>query len=384
MQSFEWSKDIYENSITSRCWWFTGYDDGWFAPGLAGDDELQAIVRMEVELTGLPGWASKIVETSIRSVPPCGHYSFPKAYLETLDAIGKEQPKSFVHTCFTVDSERKRQMMDYCLCLDAWLQGTRPESPAKELAALGHRSVDWASVCKDLYNILGEHTELKDLLVERILFQTRWWIKSSVWDDDRAANFGRSQYLGDFTETGCFATDNGNPDLRAPTFRLDASPRVREMEIRLKEICSDWPWFKNLIVEGSWPCAPKSFRYLERLLWSVGKERPSVSLPSYPMDSGDDVPNFLHAEDTCPSSEEAAKWWREFLEALEAWWWNQSTDGSVAEDVFFRLRKRTEVKRWLVRLYVHRLRLLARHGAKVGRLVDPRSGKGWGKKALET
>ena len=82
-EPFEWSKRTYEGSVTSRCWWFTGYDDGWRAPGLADDGELQAIVRMERESGDIPGWASKIVETSIRSVPPCGHYTFPRAYLET-------------------------------------------------------------------------------------------------------------------------------------------------------------------------------------------------------------------------------------------------------------------------------------------------------------
>ena len=383
-QQFEWSKDAFEKSVSSRCWWFTGYDDGWTAPGLADDAELQGIVRMERDLEKVPDWASKLVETSIRSVPPCGHYSFPRAYLETASSIGAGRPQSFIHTCFTVDGERKKQMMDYCLCLDAWLAGTPPEAPAKELSVLGHRKADWLAVCRSLWQVLGERTELKDLLVERVLLQTRWWIKSSVWANDLATDFGRDQYLGDYTERGCFATDNGNPGLRAPTFKLDASLRVQKIEAKLKGICPDWPWFRNLIIDGSWPCAPKAFRYLERLLWSVGKERPAVSLPSYPMESGDEVPDFLQAEDTCPDREQAAAWWEEFLHALDAWWQDRDVTGVVTEDLSRRLGEHTNVKRWLVRLYAHRLRLLARHGAKIGRLVKPNPGKKWGTKGLET
>ena len=146
-----------------------------------------------------------------------------------------------------------------------------------------------------------------------------------MWDGDLAARFGRDQYLGDISESGCFATDNGNPDLFAPTFNLDTSPRVQKIETRLKETCPDWPWFKNLIVEGSWPCAPKTFRYLERLLWSIGKERPAVSLPSYPLENSDSVPDVLQAADTCTDQKQAAQWWSEFLEALSAWW--QGTSG---------------------------------------------------------
>ncbi len=387
---FRWSKQTYEGSVSSGCWWFTPYDggwdyrDGWDESALAQDVELRAIVEMEAQLGTLPGWAIQIVETSIRSVPPCGHYTFPKAYLETVDAIGTGRPQSFLHTCYTVDPDRKQQMADYCLCLDSWLAGTSAEAPARELAALGFRNIDWSSVCQALWDVLGERTELKELLVERTLIQTRWWIKSSVWDDDAANQFGKDEYLGDYADTGCFATDNGNPRLVAPTFHLHASPRVQRIEKRLEAICPDWAWFRNLIVEGSWPCAPKTFRYLERLLWSIGKERPSVSLPSYPLDDADVVPDFLQAADTCTHPKQAAQWWQHFLDALSAWWHAESATSRGAEGIAARLGERDDVKCWLVRLYAHRLRLLARYGATVGKLVDPNSGNDWGTKGLET
>ena len=381
--AFNWCKDTYEASVSSGCWWFTPYDDGWDGSDLPQDAELRAIVEMEARLGRVPAWAVAVARTSVRNVPPCGHYTFPRQYLETIDAIGKKEPQSFLHTCFTVDSHRKRQLADYCLCLDAWLAGASCDAPANELAALGSRKIDWFAVCQALWEVLGEHTELKRLLVERTLIQTRWWIKSCVWDEDSADRFGRDTYLGDYADAGCFATDNGNPDLVAPTFHLHASPRIQEIEQCLEVICPDWAWFRNLIVDGSWPCATKTFRYLERLLWSIGKEKPAVSLPSYPLADADVVPDFLQAADTCTSPKQAARWWREFVEALSAWWQGQPATGRVANDIAARLGEVDDVKRWLVRLYAHRLRLLARYGATVGQLVDPNSGRDWGTKVLE-
>ena len=109
--TYHWTKQTYEASVSSRCWWFTPYDggwdyrDGWDKSDLAEDEELRAIVEMEAQLGTLPDWAIKIVETSLRSVPPCGHYTFPKAYLEVVDAIGVGLPQSFLHTCYTVSIE---------------------------------------------------------------------------------------------------------------------------------------------------------------------------------------------------------------------------------------------------------------------------------------
>ena len=371
-----WSKEVYEASVSSRCWWFTPHDDGWdgsrrHGVDLPADDELRGIVAMECELGAVPEWAQRVVEGSFHSLPPCGHYLFPRAYLDAVSAIGSEAPPAFLHTCFTVERRRKGEMVDYCLCLDAWLAGAPPDGPARELMALGHRRIDWLSVCADLWKVLGEHTELKGLLVERTLHQTRWWVKSSVWDDDLAADFGRDEYLGDYSETGCYATDNGNPDLRAPTFRQDASPRIQRLEARLAEICADWEWFRRVIVEFSWPCAPKAFRYMEGLLWSIGKEGPAVALPDYPLENAEEVPGFLRCEDTWPDQDKAAQWWRSFLGALRGWWRGQPEKGHVAEEVNQCLGEVTPVKRWLVRLLVRRLDMLERHSGILGQLVNP-------------
>ena len=279
--TFEWSKQTYEDSISSSCWWYTPYDDGWddshgHEHDLREDAELREIVRVEASLGPLPDWAREIVQKTIANIPPCGHYSFPAAYLRVADAIGKQEPASFNYCCFTADADRKREAMDYCLCLDGWLAGAAAESVARELNALGFMRIDWDQACSRLWSVLEEHSGMKELLVERTLLQLRWWIKTLVWPDDEARKFGRDQYLDEYCEKGAFAPDNGNPDVQAPVFVLDKSPGIQRIEHELEAKFQHWPWFKDRIceVDGMNLCAPKTFRYLERLLFAIGKEAP--------------------------------------------------------------------------------------------------------------
>jgi hypothetical protein len=357
MTEFEWSKEVLENSISSRCWNYTPYEEGWDAcPDLQKDSELKQVVAMEQELGDIPEWARRLVERDINYVGPCGHYTFPKPQLETISAIGSQNPPAIVHTCYTVDSERKKQMMDYCLCLDAWLAGALPEAPARELMALGHRQIDWMTVCRDLWNVLGRHNEGKDLLVERMLHLLRHSIKWCIWDDDMATKFGRGQYLGDyFAGTWRY----GNPELRIAGFQENASPRIKGIEARLAEIYDEVP----LDLGEWWLCAPKSFRFLERDLWVIGMRR----LPR----DGEEVPGFLQCEDTYPNQDEAADWYKSFCKVLNGWWRGQPATGDLGDDVHRRLGDSTPVKRWLVRLFLRKLRRLEQNGEQFANLVTP-------------
>ena len=91
----EWNADAFSRSISSRCWWYTPYDagrDGCREHGadMSADDELRAILEMEFALQSVSEWAVQIVERPIRYLPPCGHYFFPRAYLEAVEAIGSQ------------------------------------------------------------------------------------------------------------------------------------------------------------------------------------------------------------------------------------------------------------------------------------------------------
>jgi hypothetical protein len=356
-QRFTWSREVYEGSVSSRCWYCTPYEQGWDdSPELRADDELRELVKMEQGLAPIPAWATEIVERAI-NYPPlwCPHYSYPQPYLEIVDAIGSQIPPKFVHGCYTVDPRRKARMQDYVFCLDAWLAGVGPDDAANELVHLGCRGVDWRAVCRDIWEVLGERSELKELLVERLLHRERWWIKVMVWDDDARDRFYQDRYLGDTTAAG---DTYGNPQFADPYFAELETPRVRRIEGRLAELCPDWQSTWGAINDTQL-CAPKAFRFLERLIWSIGKGR-KLSLPGSPVARDDIVPGFLQCQDTYPDQGEAASWFSAFLTALSGWAQDRETAGTVASDVRRRLGERTPVKVWLVRLLVRKLDLLSR------------------------
>jgi hypothetical protein len=239
-----------------------------------------------------------------------------------------------------------------------------------ELQAREHEAYDWTSICTGLWSALGTHTELKDLLAERFLHQLRWWVKVTAWDGDLGGAWGRDQYLGDWAAEDPLVTINGNPQLRPLSGIVQAaSPRVQRWEARLSEICPQWDFFRTVIVEYSWPCGPKAFRYYEKLLWCIGRERQVISLNSFPMADPELVPNFLGQLAPVPDRAAATEWWQALTDALSGWWRGEPRRGEVAEQVKEELGESTPVKRWLVRLYVHRLRMLVKHSGILDKLV---------------
>lgn len=155
-----------------------------------------------------------------------------------------------------------------------------------------------------------------------------------------------------------------------PAFAFDRqSPRMQRVEARLAEICPNWPRVRGDLLEW-WLCAPKAFRFLERKLWNIGKGV-GRAFDAEKTGPNEPVPGFLKCEDTYPNHDEAAAWWRGFLQALDAWWQGTPAKGVVADDVSQRLGESTSLKRWLVRLYARRLRRLEENGEEFSRLVNP-------------
>jgi len=385
-QPFEWTKDTWSASLSSRCWCFTPYEEGWRGSGRTGEDpasdrELAEITAMEFDLRSLPEWVREVVEGPINWVGFCGHYRFPLSFLDAVDAIGSGKAPVLNHTCYTVDADRKRRLSDYALCLDAWLAGARPESAAGQLVVRSQARIDWPAVCRDLWNVIGERTPVKAMLVERLLHRTRWWLAATVWDDDDGTGWVRDAYVGDWRDRDGLVADNGNPRFRPGGFDETASHRVRELEKRLQAACPHWHWFKTVIVEFSWPCAPKAFRFLEKTLWCIGKERPVINLPSFPLENPEPVPDFLQCRDTCPDQEAAGRWWKAFLEGLNDWWRDKSMSSDLSKDLARRLGEPTAVKRWLVRLLVRRLEVLADGHLKA--MVDPPADSWRGSKPVD-
>lgn len=357
----KWDKQTWESSISSQCWWFTPYDAGWdectkYGADISSDDELKQIVQMELDARPIPDWARGFVGLSVHLPAPCGHYSFPQPCLDAISTIGSGEHPQYVHGCYTADAHRKLRMQDYLLCLDAWLKGAQPSDVIAELIHGGSEAVDWEKVCTSLWEVLGESTDLKRLLIERTCHRYRWWVKTSTWDDDARNRFERDLYLGDVRGSG---DTYGDPVHRDPYFTELESPEARRIEAALRKLDADWQSEFGDIHE-TWLCGPKSFRALERLLWAIGKE--------LPVKREEPVPGFLACHDTAPDPCDARVWWGEFLAALDAWWQGRQAGGSVAEEVSARLGSSDPVKQWLVRLYARRLRMLEESG-NLGKLV---------------
>ncbi len=357
----------YEASLSGRCWWYTPLDQPWprIEAMVQADSELRAIVAQEEGLGTVPDWARPITARCINHVPPCGHYTFPGPQLQVLDAIGAASPPAFFVGCFTVDSTRKAQLQDMCLCLDGWLAGADPADVGRELEWRGARKVEWTKICADLWRVLGEHEEWRDLMVQRILFALRSDVKQCPWDDDRGDRHGRDQFLGGIR------IEERSPCAQWPRARYDAglSPQFKRLVARLDEV---WPRSlpsHKALLEEWWPCAPKTFRFLERMLWVIGKGRLASGKADWQSYLAEQVPGFLQCEDTYPDQQLAARWWPDFCAALDAWWQDQPNSSPVAQDVQRRLGEPTNVKRWLVRLYRHKLRKLEENGEQFTRLV---------------
>ncbi|MCE5259262.1 MAG: hypothetical protein LLG44_09440 [Chloroflexi bacterium] len=363
-EKMPWFREAYLDSISSRCWAYTPYDQGWDrCPELQCDKALRCLFEQEKRLEPVPRWAQDIVERSINFPPFCPHWAFPSPYLDVLDAIGKQTPQTFVHGCYTASRERKERMLDYVFCLDAWLAGAVPRQAALELSMRGNADINWQQVCAALWEVLGERSELKELLLRRIVHRQRWWIKSLVWDDDHRNLYCRDQFLGD---TQCGGGNEqghyGNPRFYDPYFAELQVPEVQQIERRLSEICPDWSWFQSFI-HDSWLCAPKAFRFIERLLWCVGKEKRAVSLPSHPLENGDIVPGFLQCEDTYSSIAGGKEWVRDFIVGMRLWVSGCRPNSALICDVYQRLAERTPIKLWLVGLYLRKIELLDPFGA---------------------
>ncbi len=362
-QAATWSKEIYQSSISSRCWAYTPYDRGWDrCRELQEDAALQRLVQQEILLAPIPPWARDIVERSINYPPFCPHAAFPSPYLEVLNAIGKRTSPDFVHGCYTASRDRKERMQDYVFCLDAWLAGAEPRQAAFELVKSGKPHIDWPHVCAALWEVLGERSELKELLLRRIIHRQRWWIKSLVWDDDHRDVYCRDHFLGEIDCSSNGYGHYGNLGFNDPYFAELQVSEVKRLEERLAAICPDWPWFRSFI-RDSWLCAPKAFRFLERLLWCVGKERRAVSLPSHPLENGDKVPDFLQCADTYPTTAAGQEWVRAFIGGVRAWITGGAPEDEIASDMQRRLAGRTPVKLWLVGLYLRKIEFLNPYGA---------------------
>ena len=352
-----WTKEAFEASVTGRAWVYTEYDEGW--DRCKDSAEIRALFAEEMALGALPAWASEIVDRMLTNpLPACGHYTFPRPILQACEAIGREDCADFVIGCYTADSEWKRLSSYYVFCLDAWLREAALDVACAELELRDDLGKDWNRIVESIYETLGARSEQRVLLVRRLIHRLRWWLKTLIWSDDARNRFILDNYLGDVRGSGEWG-DYGNAGFHDPYFAELKVLEVQELASQIRERVADGEKLLERI-ESTWLCAPKVFRYLERLIIEIG----SVGADAPP----DFTRSILQCEDTYPDLASCKQWHTSFMSSLAAW-----LEGD--KDAVPELGKVTPVKHWLVRMMRHRLQVYEGYTQYIGGTPEGRSGR---------
>ena len=370
MVKTQWSKENYEKSVMKHAWGATPYDAGWEESQKYGEDlpasiELKEIFEEEMALDDVPHWAEDVIARMIGPFPMCGHYAFPQPLLQICEAIGKEKTPEFVCGCYTADSERKILMSYYVYCLDAWLKNAPLEVAAAELAMRDDYGKNWAEIVTDIYKSLGSPTQQKILLVKRLIHRLRWWIKTHIWFNDKRDCFMLDVYSGDARGDEANHSAYGNSPFGDPYFEERKLPEIKVLTEQIRAIVPDAQKYLDAI-ESTWLCAPKVFRYLERIIIDIGNLG-SENAPDYDL-------TILQCEDTYPNVASHQKWYSAFMSSLTKWLDGDPQALSDMGDI-------TPTKRWLARILRHKLRLYEKHDP-FGNMVGAKSSGKDGSKKL--
>ena len=360
MNDASWSREAWDSSTSARAynpdWWDSLTPEK--EPELWA--EMRSIFEEEKAISDIPGWASDIV-VRMMELPMCGYYAYPDNVTQVIDAIAAKQCPDVVMRCYTVDPGRKALLSYYVYCLDAWLKDAPLSSVVAELSLRDQLGKNWEEIASAIYRTLGEKREIRKVAVERLIHRLRWWIKSLIWSDDKRDRFLLDVYSGDIRGDEENWGAYGNSPYGDPYFAELGLPHVKAMEER---ICTDVPDGKALLdrIHSTWLCAPKVFRYLEKLIAEIGAIGSDVA--------PDEAPAILQCEDTYPDFDANHEHFVGLVDRL------RSRLGGE-EEQFPTLGSTSPVKRWLVHLLWHKLVFHAKYEENFGKLVGERPhGKG--------
>ena len=356
MMRTAWSREAWDASVSAKA-----YNSDWWAtltpekePALW--DELRSIFDEEEALPAVPGWASEIV-VRMMELPMCGYYAYPDNITQLIEAISVEKCPDVVMKCYTVDSGRKVLMSYYVYCLDAWLKEAPLSHVVAELSLRDSLGKDWELIALAIFKTLGERTEIKAVVVERLAHRLRWWIKTLIGSDDKRDRFLLDVYSGDVRGDEAKWGSYGNSPYGDPYFAELCLPHVKQMEERIRV---DVPDGKRLLdcIQSTWLCAPKAFRYVEKLLVAIG----AIGSDTPP----DEASGILQCEDTYPDFRANGNHFTSLLETLQLW--RDGDDTALAS-----LGCRTPEKEWLVHLLQHKLLFHAKYEENFAKLIGERT-----------
>lgn len=355
----EWNKENYDASLT--CQGLQHTFSSWEELERLGVDntrckQIKALFQEEHSLESIPDWAEQIVKRMIRPMALCGHYAFPLPMIQLTHAINEERCPSFVCTCYTADSKRKTLMSYYIYCLDAWIKSAPLDIAQSELALRPELNKDWPRIVAMIYAALGERSYRKNKVMERLIHRMRWWLKSMSWLDDKRNRFQLDVYSGDVRGNEKDWGDWGNFPFGSPFYIEAELPRLVQLNNEIRETVPEGDKYLNMI-ENSWLCAPKAFRYLEKLIIEIGRiDSDAPSLKDRPI---------LRCEENYPNIQSQHDWYTHFMITLQNWIKNNGED-------YGEFGASTPVKHWLGRMIWLKLKLYERYH-NFGKLVGMKS-----------
>ena len=266
----EFTRENYEKTISSKCWACTPFNAGWdesikYGEDLRNNQDLRIIVGLEMSASEIPSWAEEISVSQIGNIPMCGHYLFPRNIEEILAGIKGETTIEFFTSCYTAPPERKDLVTSLVKILEAWLCGN-DEKTAINIVEVSQNAMIDNYVIERTYSALGSNTNAKAAQVKRLRNRLKWWIKTFIWEGDNRETFSKDELPKNERHRDA---DYGNKGFTDPYF---AELELEENKNLEKSIRLDNSLDSKIIdqIHSTWLCAPKLFRYLEKILSNGG------------------------------------------------------------------------------------------------------------------
>ncbi|MHA2399110.1 MAG: hypothetical protein ACXADU_09495 [Promethearchaeota archaeon] len=263
----KFTKKSYSRSITSKCWAYTPLD----GEDLPNNLDVKKIFELEMSIPDIPRWAEELAVSKIANIPMCGHYLFPKNVKEILEGIRDEKTIEFFTSCYTVPPDRKASVEIIVKILEAWLNEEEKSTICSRLNLNQEDSIN-NKVIEKIYSNLGNLTKEKAIQVKRLRNRLKWWIKTFIWRGYNREFFTKDDF-SKFDKYG--KNDYGNKGFNDPYFVELELEENKKLEKKIRENVNLDPKIITLI-HSTWLCAPKFFRYLEKIILKIGHNKIDV------------------------------------------------------------------------------------------------------------
>lgn len=281
-----WDRAAYEASLTRHCFSWTpfcgtvGWEAAWGDRRLKEDLNMRGLVELERVASPVPVWAQMVCR-QIDTMPPCG-WAVPQHVEAVCTNIGRQDAEAAVPPrCYSLGPERLGLMAQVAMLLDGWLKNLEPDEVAALLESTDDCGREWRDIAHDVWQTLGERHRRRTLLARRLLARLRFWLRAPYGpdkgDDNARLGYTYTVSLGRNPGWDYFGCDEHDPE-------------VAELNERIHQSLDEPQRWIDLITY-TWPCAPKAFRFIERLIAAVG--RVPADGPSVPNELGDQLPTGL-------------------------------------------------------------------------------------------